>query len=75
MANNLLSSNPVLSYSTPRIYPGPTAHRIADLPRSILKKKDFTEQEETFWMYPVNPLTCNQDSSASSSQIDAQSFL
>lgn len=38
MANNLLSFNPVLSYSTPWFYPGPTAHRIADLPQSILVK-------------------------------------
>ena len=53
MANNLLSFNPVLSYSTPWFYPDPTAHRIAALPRSILTK-EVTGHEETFRFHPVN---------------------
>lgn len=61
MANNLLSSNPVLSYSTPWFYPGPTAHCIADLPQSMPIKR-FYRTGRKLWVYHVNPLTCNQDS-------------
>lgn len=42
---------------------------------SFHSQKDFIEQEETLRVHLVNPLIWKQDSSSSSSQTDAQSFL